>query len=333
MKRTLQVVLFVIVAFSFVLAACGGGKAAEPSKFAAAGWKEVLEFNDLYTQTYNAETSASAAFKDWWAYVDNGFKEIKDLKFLSDNCYSNADKILKDGTIGMYDTSRAADGAPNGVLDTTKLVSALVVNDLYPAHASECASKLDFVMTKVVEVRTKGYEKQSLFIDRMRALDNLYNDTLPKAVGKRLLDNYGVEFIAYANGMLKDHGIAEFPADFIGFPTTGLNVNTKDREWYQHYADIMDGIKPVTDRRFSKEMYYVIWSGPENKGEATLFRQAAYEFMNRSFLSADTQNSISCGDSGPSLSETTNPDCTTTENNPAAPTNEPTAAPAPAAKP
>jgi|WetSurMetagenome_2_1015567.scaffolds.fasta_scaffold187863_1 hypothetical protein len=308
----MSVLVLVVLVASLVLSACGGGSAATPTnKFAAFGYKQALEFKQIYADTYPLETQTSAAFNEWWAFNDNFLGQLKDMKFLSDNCYSNVTQVLENGTIGIYDTSHSADGAPtSGVLDQNKMVSALVVNNLYPANADQCSAMLQETMKQVEVGRQTSYEKQVAFIEMRRTLDNQYNGTWGKAASKRFFDLYGQDFMDYVNGLLVKNNVEAFPTDFIGFPTTGLSVQTKDKTWYQYYADIYNGVKAPSDNRFDKDMYYSIWAGPDKGGQATLYREAAWEFMSRSFLSAATENAVDCGSGAPSLSEQMNAECT-----------------------
>lgn len=318
MKRvsTTNALIVILMLLTVILSACqrSTSSAAPANKFSTLTYAQVLEFKELYTQTYRQETSQSAAFEIWWAYNSTAYGQLKDMKFLSDNCYENVGKVLQDATVGIYDTSHADDGAPTtGVIDKDQMFSALVTNNLYPANADRCSEILQDAFQQVVVIRTNSFEYQVAFIEQKRVTDNLYNDEIGKAAAKRFLDLYGQEFIAYANGLLADHGIAPFPADFVAFPTSGLSAKTKDVEWYQYYLNISLGIAPVPDPRFSKEMYLVIWKGPAGKGEATLYRQAAWEFQDRSFRYEKVEDAVNCGEGMPGLSEETQSDCETTK--------------------
>lgn len=301
---------------TLVLSACqrsdsGNAVPANPvNKFASLGRSEILEFKQRYTETFEMETTTSASFDEWWAFNDNLFLQLKDMSWLGQNCYANVEEVLRNGTIGLYDTKHdEKDGAPNGILNKDAMLSALVTNNLYAANADKCSDILSKTADQVVIGRTKSYEKQVIFIEQMRVLKNTYDNEIGKAAFKRFLDLYGQEFISWANGQLAEYDVTPFPADFIGFPTSGLTAKTSDRDWFEHYALIYAGVKPSNDPRFSKEMYLVTWNGPENKGYAMLYRQAAYEFMNQVFMSEDSQNAQNCGSGAPSLSTTVDENC------------------------
>jgi len=313
MKANLVKNIFAILMIAtFALAACNPLAPSPVEKFAAAGYDKILLFKQYYADTVPLESKYSAAFQEWWAFKDNGLAQLKDMKFLSDNCYANVYKILDDTTIGMYDKGQTADGIGNGALDKTKLVSALVTNNLYPANADKCSAMLESTLQEVVKIRQGGFEKQMAFIETRRTLVNQYKGTVDHAVLTSLLQQYGAEFIRYMNGQLTTHGIAPFPSDFIGFPTLALEVYTTSADWCDYYSDA--NFKP--SKGFSKEMYGAEWIGPTNGGQCHLTRQAAFEFTSRSFLSKATQNSLNCGDAGPSLSESTDEKCKTVPNNP-----------------
>lgn len=316
MKRTnLFVTILLIVVF--LLSACRTSNpevTASQNKFKNFTYAQALEFKQLYTVTYRQETSQSAAFEIWWGYNSTAFGQLKDMDYLQKNCWENVTDVLQKATIGIYDTGHDKDGAPTtGILDKDAMFSALVTNNLYPANADRCAEIMQDIFQQIVVIRSKSFEYQVAFIEQKRVTDNLYNDEIGKAAGKRFLDLYGQDFLAFANGLLADHGIEPFPVDFIGFPTSGLSVKTKDAEWYQYYLDTYTGVTEVPDARFSKEMYMVIWKGPAGKGEATLYRQAAWEFMDRSFRYEAVENAVNCGEGMPGLSGDTQSDCGTSK--------------------
>lgn len=311
MKRLFNI-SSVLMILAFILIGCGRSAPTQPNKFSAFTYAQALEFKELYTTTYRQETSQSAAFEIWWAYNSTAFGQLKDMQFLSDNCYENVNQVLQDATIGIYDTNHADDGAPTtGIIDRDQMFSALVTNNLYPANADRCSEILQDSFDQVVVIRTKSFEYQVAFIEQKRVTDNLYNDEISKAAGKRFLDLYGQEFLSYANSLLENGGVEPFPTDFIGFPTSGMSAKTKDVDWYNYYLAIYNGEAPVPDNRFSNEMYMVIWKGPANKGEATLYRQAAWEFQDRSFRYEAVESAVNCGEGMPGLSEDTQSDCET----------------------
>jgi len=313
-------IFYLFILATIVLSACAGSPAG---KFAAVTYQQVLVFKQYYADTYPLETKYSAAFNEWWAYVDNGLGQLKDMKFLSDNCYSNVDKVIEEGTIGIYDTGVNPDGSGNGVLNPSSMISALVTNNLYPANADRCSEMLQETLVQVEKIRQTGYEKQVNFIEIRRTVKNQYDGTVDTAVQRRLLDQYGVEFIAYMNDQLTKNGVEPFPADFIGFPTSGVEVHTKSRQWCDYYSDIAVGVTKPGTAGMAKEMYGAAWIGPEQGGECTLTRQAAWEFTSRSFLSKATSNAVSCGEGAPSLSGGVDENCDEVTNDPNAPTNTP----------
>lgn len=325
--KTRKLIGSVFLLASLLLSACGGN--SNPvSKFASVTYQQVLIFKQYYAETYPVEAKYSANFDAWWAYVDNGLGQLKDMKFLSDNCYSNVLVVLENGTIGIYDNTATADGAGNGVLNPNSLISALVTNNLYPANADVCSKMLQATLAEVVKIRQNSYEKQVAFIEIRRTLKTQYDGTVDTAVQRRFLDLYGVEFIAYMNDLLSKNGVDPFPADFIGFPTSGVEVHTKSQSWCGYYQDIASGVKAPGTPGMSKEMYGAAWIGPENGGECMLTRQAAWEFTGRTFQHAATSNAVACGEAAPGLSETVDENCNTVQNDPNAPT-QPVATPKP----
>lgn len=321
MNRRLSIVFSLMAVLAILLTACGG-KSNPVSRFSAITYTQVLVFKQYYADTYPLETKASAAFAEWWAYTDNGLGQLKDMKFLSDNCYSNVSKVLEEGTIGIYDTAANSDGSGNGVLNQESLISALVTNNLYPANADRCSEMLQSTLVEVVKIRQDGYEKQMNFIEVRRTLKNQYDGTLETATQRRLLNQYGWEFIEFMNAQLVTNGVEPFPADFIGFPTSGLEVSTKSKTWCGYYAGIASGETKPPTAGMSPQMYGASWIGPEQGGECLLTRQAAWEFMSRSFLSKATSNSVACGEGAPSLSETVDENCDPVQNDPNVPTND-----------
>lgn len=314
---------YLFILATILLSACGGGQNNPVSRFSAVTYTQVLVFKQYYSDTYPLETKYSAAFNEWWAYVDNGLGQLKDMKFLSDNCYSNVLKVLEEATIGIYDTGSNPDGSGNGVLNQESLISALVTNNLYPANADRCSEMLQSTLSEVVKIRQTGYEKQVNFIEVRRTLKNQYDGTVDTAIQRRLLDQYGVEFIAYMNDLLTQNGVEPFPADFIGFPTSGVEVSTKSKTWCNYYAGVASGETKPGTTGMSPAMYGASWIGPEQGGECTLTRQAAWEFTGRSFLSRATSNAVSCGEGAPSLSGGVDENCNEVINDPNAPTNTP----------
>ncbi len=309
-------VFIVTVLLSILTAACvGGGGGNNPaSKFSGVSYQMILGWKQAYADDYPKETKYSAAWNEWWGFMDNGLGQLKDMKFLSDNCYGNVQQILQNTTIGAFDKGRNPDGSGNGILDQTKLVSALVTNNLYPANADKCSQMLDETLAAVVQLRTQGFQYQQVFIEQRASLKNAYDGTVDLAVMRRFLDLYGSEFVGWMNQQLSSHGVEPFPADFIGFPTSGIEIHTKSRDWCDYYQKIAAGITPPGTAGMSKEMYGATWIGPENGGDCALTRQAGWEFTGRTFLSAANSNAQACGDASAGLSGGVDANCTPVPN-------------------
>lgn len=323
MKQISKTLFAVALVAAMLLAACGGGGGAKNpvSKFAAVSYQMVLTYKQYYADTYPKETKYSAAFNEWWAFMDNGLGQLKDEKFLSDNCYANVMDILERTTIGAFDTKVNADGTGNGVLDQTKLVSALVTNNLYPANADKCSEMLQTTLADVAKIRTAGFEKQTNFIEQRASLKNQYDGTVDTAVQRRFLNLYGQEFIQYMNDQLVGHGVDPFPADFVGFPTSGIEVHTKSKSWCGYYTDIASGVTKPGTSGMSREMYGAAWIGPENGGDCVLTRQSGWEYSGRSFLSTANSNAQACGDAAAGLSGGVDANCNEVPNSPSLPTS------------
>ncbi len=313
---------------AFVLAACGGGGGG--NKFANVTYQMVLQWKQHYADVYPLETKTSTAFDLWWGFVDNGLGQIKDMNFLAQNCYSNVTQVVENGTIGIYDSGKNADGSGNGVLNPSSMISALVTNGLYPANADKCSAMMQETLASVEKVRTEGYQKQVDFKESRRVLQNAYDGTVDAAILRRLLNLYGTEFVSYMNELLQSHGVEPFPADFVGWPTSGVEVHTTSRSWCDYYAGIAAGTTKPGTAGMAPAMYVANWIGPEKGGQCDLQRQAAYEFMSRTFYSTSTGNAIGCGENTGGLSSSTDANCNTTENNPAAATPLPKATAKPA---
>lgn len=312
MKNIFRNSIVAVVFLALLLSACGGGGSAPvnpASKFSAVSYAGVLGFNKYYHNTYAIETQYSAKYSEMWAYADTQTSGLKDMTYLQQNCWSNVKTVLKDATIGIYDTGTSANGQPNGVLNQQSMFSALVTNNLYPANADKCQQMMDETVQQIPVIHQNMYEKQLQTIEMRATLQRQYDGEIQYAVQRRLLDQYGQEFVQWMNDQLASHGIDPFPADFIGFPTSAVTANTRSQQWCSYYTDISTGMRQPSTMGMAPQMYGSSWVGPAQGGQCNLTRQAAWEYMGRMNLSQNTSNAMDCGQGMPSLSGNVDANC------------------------
>lgn len=324
----LKKLFFVVIAAMMLITACNPlSPVPNPvAKFADISYQEILDFNVQYQTIYPKETKYSAAAAGQWLKMDQYLGTMKDMNFMVDKCWVNVKTVLTDATIGLHDVPNAGAVGDGSVIDRNKLVSALVVNDLYPANAKQCDAALNATMVEIPKGRQAIFEAMKDVVEQRASLQNAYDGTLKNAAFRRMLNLYGKDFIAYANQQLSKTSVAPFPDDFIGFPTSGMTAGTKSKDWCNYYSDIANGLREP-GKGFSKTMYGARWVGPDNGGECQLIQQAAWEFNSRLIVSRTTSNAQSCGEALPALGETIDEKCKTTKDGGAS--SFPTATPKP----
>ncbi len=285
-----NVVWVFVLVLTVMLSACAP-KATSP--FSAFTKAEAAQFSLYYSETYALETQVSALFAEWVSYVDTQYAGIEDMQYLADNCYQNVEDVLVQATAGAFD------GA-DGEVDPALLLATV---SLYPGVEAEdiCSEMLVSTLDQVKLVRQSGYERWFSFNEAKRTLMNKYYGDFQTSLANHLFSLYGADFLAYANDLIVGQGLKPIPSQFIGFPTDGLQVNTKSRAWYTYCRQIYDGVVNPPDERFSRQMYFCTWTGPEIGGQGTLYRQVAWEYMNRLFVSDGTSSAIDAGEAIPGL--------------------------------
>lgn len=326
--KSLRNLVFVAMLVMLMITACNPFSPVPNvvAKFADVSYTEILEVNKMYQDAYPKETKYSAASAEQWLKMDQYWGTMKDMNFMVDKCWVNVKNVLMDATIGLHDVPNAGAVGDGSVIDRNKLVSALVVNDLYPANAKQCDAALNATIAEIPKGREAIFQVMKDAVEQRASLKNLYDGTIKKAAFRRMLNLYGKEFIAYANEQLAKTGIAPFPDDFVGFPTSGVTANTKSKEWCNYYISIAKGEREG-DPQYAKSMYQARWVGPDNGGECQMSQASAWEFNGRLILSRTTSNAQGCGEALPALGETIDEKCKTTKDG--GPGSFPTATPKP----
>lgn len=330
MKKIFVFMFLLVIVLSL---ACGGDGRSKPTeslvnKFVVTKQLRIayLEMSKRYEEAVPKETNVSAVYQRWQEKYSNMLAAAGDNYKIVEGCYTNTEEAVAKMAAGVFGTD--ASGNPvSPAAESTAFINALATggSSVYGAEAlARCQDEANRLSDYLRVERAKLMEgERTLLIDQMRNYEQWQRDTLVHATATRFLNQYGpilTDLLVKGEGYILNQVAVEaqitpLPLDFIGFPTAALTTKSKSAEICGYYTSIYSGVKPAPMGR-QASMYQSEWVGTEKTGYCLLYRQAAWEYMNNLFITAQAATRLDCGTDAGAL-ETVDENCNIVEPTPA----------------
>jgi len=260
-KFEFRKIVFVLLIVALVLSACGRSKKEGMIK---TGFNQAQEH---WSSTVALEAGLTGQYRVIMTDVSTGYQAIK-LKYpLVGECFTNSDTVIQNAVEGRYNSSAQTEGEtasrPTGQIDTALMFNALVVNESYP-DLSICQQMQADLGNEISRWNADKSDNFAVFWDMMREYDLHTQGELARSLTVDLLQ-------VLANEAEKA-GLTTVPS-YI-YPTFQLKVDTRSQTICDYYQ--------------------MNWNPALNN--CTLIGQAAYEYMNRLFISPDVAAAFDAGE-------------------------------------
>jgi len=290
--------LIVMVVIVCILTSC---RSATPTPL--SGLAKIRPYyvaaGKIYTDMVKRETAISTDYQAWEEFYSQMLVGAGDQLTIANQCFTNTENAVAGMAAAVF--GQDAQGNPvSAAQENQAFVNALGTGgSLYAGNVDKC-QQVALDLAQYIRVnREAGYNKRVKVIDMLRSYDLAQVETVEMAAMMRFYNQYGpsvAEFAQYWEQKLVDQiaaeeGLTTLPYDFIGFPTGALKVQVGNQKICDKYNEIYTGVIPVSSGR-NKALYQVEMN---TMGGCTLMRRAAYEYMNRLFVSKQAGTRLDCG--------------------------------------
>lgn len=259
MKTNFYRLLVLFVLTSIVLTSCGAPGAVKVA---------IKEVDDHWSQTALTENEAEAQKNLINSNTSGRFLALKIKYALLEQCYVNWGDTAEQVVAGRYDTNAGSTTEPpSGVVDTGKLINALVVVEDTPEGLELCNQQLMNYGDEVTTWRLSEIDMFAKLWDLKVDVDTLYTGELARAIAVQLLQKAGTEF-------MKTDLAAHFAPPKVWYPTFNLEAHIYDPALCQEFVAYYPG--------------QAVWN-PALK-DCHLIGQAAYDVIFRPVLAAEVRN-------------------------------------------
>jgi hypothetical protein len=285
-------IFFALMILAFVASACAPApkpatKATLPEEFRVA----YLEANKVYAQRVALDIKKSNLVRDYVNKMDEMRGTVGDELEIMNLCYVNTEDFFAAAAAGTF----GEDGLGNALTtqeETNILVNALSLNELYPGDVSECQRQGTNVVVKLRAVRSEAVNIKSEIFRVDAAITDMERSEVGTAIVIQFYNKYGSDLREWIqngdeafSGFVGANSTEPLPADFFGFPTAALEVETRNQKVCMGYAAIYEG---KTAPPMGKYAYQYPVSNDPVSGVCTL-RQVAAEGYIKMILSPSIQ--------------------------------------------
>jgi hypothetical protein len=291
------------------LAACssGGGKPTLSQNLKVA----YLESAAMYEELVAQESLISGNYRVWQEDFSRLLGGARDQASVMEMCYSNFNETVPGAAMAVF----GVDGEEDAAEQDQAFINALAGTNFYAGNIDRCQQAALDLMDYLRVQRNSNFGLRSQVIDQIRSYDLSQRSNPKIAAIMHFYNQYSPEMSAMierGEGFLLDQLAAEnslepLPIDFIGFPTAALEVATSDIRFCEQYQRIYDGLDPAPGGR-NPELFLTEFDPIVDS--CRLYRQAAYNYMDRLFVTQQAGVQLDCGtDVGPfeQLDENCNP--------------------------
>jgi len=301
MSKT-KITFFALIVLSLVLTACSGNSAPaeEAPKIPAAMKRAYIESAKIYETLVPQETLLSADYQVWQESHSNMLAGAGEQLYVVNSCYSNSEQVIVQAANGVF--GKDASGNPvSAEQENQAFINALAAGgSLYAGDITECQTAGSDLMEYLRVNRAANLGLRVKVIDEFRVYNLSQVENLKIATVMHFFNQYGpsiAELIANGEGYLLDQiaaeaGVEPLPLGFIGFPTTALKVTSKSEEICMGYISIYNGETPPPGGH-NKLLFQAEWD--PIIGSCTLYRRAAYNYMNNLFVTQQFSQQNDCG--------------------------------------
>lgn len=292
--------LFSVMMLIMTMVACGGSSAPPAPKGLSQQLKiAYIEGASVYEDLVGDESLISGNYRVWQEDFSKLIAGAGDQAFIMNNCYQNFNEAIPAAAAAVFGQT----GENNPITSEQQneaFFNALVSSNFYAGNIELCQQAGMDIMEYLRVQRDANFGLRTLVIDQFRSYDLSQRSNPKIATVMHFYNQYGPEIarlIENGEGYLLDQLAAEnnlepLPIDFIGFPTAALEVSVSDVSICQRYQRIYDGLDPAPGGRnpnlFLTEYDPVV-------GSCRLYRQAAYNYMDRLFVTQQAGRQLDCG--------------------------------------
>lgn len=244
-----------------------------------------------YESLVKKETDITALYQKWEENRSNWMAGAGDQKagVVVDECYAKTTDAVTQMAAGVF--GKDAQGNPvNADAENKAFINALGTGgSLYAGNLDRCQQAALDLASYIRANREKDAGTRNMWLDMIRSYDLDQVKTPDIAVVLHFYNQYGPEVAQMVqkgeqqllDKLAAENGLKALPYSFIGFPTAALKVLTKSKEICQGYNEVYTGKTPPPGD-YNKLLFQTDYDSVV--GSCTLYRRAAYNYMNRLFV-------------------------------------------------